>query len=272
MSNKVVLLTGSELRHDYFRKKINADSEIDDVLTVCESSDHSLENRVFNNSESSTLLIEHANARMQFEKDYFKIPTGLLTETKSPLFIEKGKINSQEIVDKILSYNADLIVCYGSSLIRSKLLTAYKGRFLNVHLGLSPYYRGSGTNVWPIINGEPHMIGATFMHIGRGIDDGQIIHQIQADMILGDGPHSIGNRLIIKMVKTYQDIIKKFKILEYEPQPETKGILYRRADFDNRACENLYNKFSSGKMNDWVLSTQKPETPYLVRNKGLEIS
>ena len=53
----------------------------------------------------------------------------------------------------------------------------FSRKFLNVHLGLSPYYRGSGTNVWPLINTEPDMVGATLC-IDAGIDNGEIIHQI----------------------------------------------------------------------------------------------
>ena len=42
------------------------------------------------------------------------------------------------------------------------------------------------------------MVGATFMYIDAGIDTGEIIHQIRADIVIGDSPHSIGNRLIKK--------------------------------------------------------------------------
>ena len=108
----------------------------------------------------------------------------------------------------------DLLVCYGSSLIKSDLLRKFEGRFLNVHLGLSPYYRGSGTNVWPLINIEPDMVGATFMYIDAGIDTGKIIHQIRADVYLGDSPHTIGNRLIRKMTSTYAEIVCNFNDLE----------------------------------------------------------
>ena len=85
------------------------------------------------------------------------------------------------------------------------LIDAYKGKFLNVHLGLSPYYKGR-TNIFPIIDKRPEMVGATFMYIDQGIDTGDIIHQIQADYFVGDSVHSVGNRLIKKMTKCYADL------------------------------------------------------------------
>ena len=34
---------------------------------------------------------------------------------------------------------------------------------INVHLGLSPYYKGSATNFWPFVNNELQFLGVTFM-------------------------------------------------------------------------------------------------------------
>ena len=114
-----------------------------------------------------------------------------LPDNSNPRVIKKGSINDNEVVSEIVNSNADLLVCYGSSIIKSDLLDIFRGKFLNVHLGLSPYYRGSGTNIWPLINGEPEMVGATFMHIDKGIDTGEVIHQIQADFFVGDSPHTL---------------------------------------------------------------------------------
>ena len=61
---------------------------------------------------------------------------------------------------------------------------------------MSPYYRGSGTNFWPFVNNELQFIGATFMHIDEGVDTGEIIHQIRANIFHDDNIHQIGNRLI----------------------------------------------------------------------------
>ena len=144
------------------------------------------------------------------------------------------------VVENIIKKNPDLLVCYGSSLIKSKLLEFFKDRFLNIHLGLSPYYRGSGTNVWPLINNQPQMVGATFMHIDEGIDTGRIIHQINADIFLGDNPHTIGNRLIKKMTLLTKEVIYNFKSLDDISQPNVKkSLLYLKKDFDENACENF---------------------------------
>ena len=88
-----------------------------------------------------------------------------LIDSSNAVKIRKGEINDEQVVRQIKDLNPDLLVCYGSSLITSDLLEIYNKRFLNVHLGLSPSYRGSGTNAWLLINNEPHMVGATFMYM-----------------------------------------------------------------------------------------------------------
>ena len=186
----------------------------------------------------------------------------------SPKFIVKGEINNDDIVTEIIDLKPDLLVCYGSSLVKSKLLEEFEGRFLNVHLGLSPYYRGSGTNVWPLINNEPDMVGATFMYIDAGIDTGEIIHQIRADIFIGDSPHSIGNRLIRKMTSAYSDLIANFKSLERAEQPSAEGKLYFAKDFDQDACRRLYDSFSEGLIENYLNSDKKLE--YIVSNKGVQ--
>lgn len=265
---KVIILTGSEIRHEYFRMRISNDSRIDVLATFCEGIEKSLQNRVKQNTKSSNLELQHVEARFQAEIDFFSDYTSSFEDKSIPRFIPKGAINDPEIVNEIIKLKPDLLVCYGSSLIKSNLLHQFNGKFLNVHLGLSPYYRGCGTNVWPLINNEPDMIGATFMYIDDGIDTGEIIHQIRADLFVGDSPHSIGNRLIRTMTNTYADIIANFESLERPKQPSAEGKLYYEKDFDSDSCKKLYFNLEQGMIEEYLNSNKEP--PYIAKNNGLK--
>ena len=267
---KIIVLTGNEIRHQYFRKKLSNDSRFDVIASFCEGVEKSLKQRTYKNLESSSLEKLHVDSRTTSELDFFDNTIDLLSDNSDVINIPKGSINDEDIVENIVSMKPDILACYGSSIINSKLITLYNRRFLNVHLGLSPYYRGSGTNIWPLINKEPHMVGATFMYIDEGIDTGEIIHQIRGDIYLGDGPHSIGNRLIKKMVDIYGDIIANFQKLTKEKQPDATGKLYFEKNFDKHSCELLYENFKIGMIDDYVKNFDKNIVPYLVQNKGLE--
>lgn len=267
---KIIILTGDECRHTYFRMRLSADKRFITLASFCEGLEKSLTKKI--NDDKDALEIEklHVIARNASENDFFGEAISLFPDNSNPIKIKKDEINNQEIVQKIVSLMPDLIICYGSSLISSELLEIYKDRFLNVHLGLSPYYRGSATNIWPLINNEPYMIGATFMFIDEGIDTGRIIHQIRPEIYLGDSPHSIGNRLIRKMTEVYAEIIVNFDKLSNEKQPKEKGRLYKIKEFDGFACENLYKTLQSDMLINHLKRVGEIKEPYIVKNKGLE--
>ena len=114
------------------------------------------------------------------------------------------------------------------------------------------------------------MVGATFMYIDAGIDTGNIIHQIRADIHPGDSPHSIGNRLISKMTGVYCDIVARFKDLSVEIQPSSSGNLYRQKDFNDAACAKLYQNFTDGMIENYLNHSSDLLLPYIVENKGLK--
>jgi len=270
-TKKIVILTGSELRHNFFRISVASNKNIDVLATFCEGTEKSLENIIKVDLEASKQLEDHVFNRSESEKEYFLSET-FKEDWSNPQHIKKGEINDQSIIQKILDLKPDLIACYGSSLIKGTLLEEFQDRFINVHLGLSPYYRGSGTNIWPLINGEPEYVGATFMYIDSGIDTGNIIHQIRADMEVLDSPHDIGNRLINKMVIKYQEIIINFDSLNKMPQPTYfGGKLYKVKDFNNSACRVLYENFNNGVLQNYLNDMpHRLENAKIISNPSIE--
>lgn len=266
---RIVILTGDEMRHQYFRSKVATSDGIDVLASYCEGVEKSLANQISSNPNASNLEKLHIAARTQSEADYFGQSLNSIRDKSNATKIAKGAINAPDIVQDITALNPDLLVCYGSSLIKSELLSKFETKFVNVHLGLSPYYRGAGTNIWPLINGEPDMVGATFMFIDKGIDTGKIIHQIRADIFLGDSPHSIGNRLITKMTESYIHLIQNFDKLTDEEQPQSDGKLYLQKHFDQYACQKLYDKFSQNMIENYILNYDHREMPYIVNNQGM---
>lgn len=266
---RIVILTGDELRHEYFRLRLALDGRFTVVGSFCEGAEKGLSARISANPDASDLERAHAAGRAESERAFFAGAVETMDDHSHPKKIAKGAVNDADIVAQIKALAPDFLVCYGSSLIKSDLLEGFAGRFINVHLGLSPYYRGSGTNIWPMINDSLDMVGATFMHIDAGIDTGAVIHQIRADIKPGDGPHEIGNRLIEKMTGVYADLIARFDDLTPQPQSEAEGKLYRRADFDADACAKLYANFEGGMVERYLSALPSKELPPIAENPAL---
>lgn len=246
------------MRHRYACGVVAATPGIELLASYQESSEQSLASRIENSADASELMVRHVRDRTLCEQQFFGDSVKQNEHRLSPVLVAKGDVNHPAVVDAIIGLQPDMIVCFGASLIKSRLLSDFSGRFINVHLGLSPDYRGSGTNVWPLINGEPEYVGATFMHIDAGIDTGDIIHQIRARVVEGDTPHTIGNRLIMDMADMLAELVLTFDRLQPLKQPDkTAGRLYRRRDFDAAACAKLYEQFENGLVERYLRERDK---------------
>lgn len=249
MTRKVVILTGSELRHTFFRKALALCDGIEVLASLCEGDERSLRSvtDAKSNDEATGLRLAHVLGRERAEADFFGPFVALAPDRSHPRAIAKGAINDPTLAADVAALQPDVLVAYGCSLVREPLLSAFAGRFLNVHLGLSPYYRGSGTNFWPLANGEPEYVGATFMHIDAGIDTGDVLHQIRARIHPDDGPHQIGNRLIADMTLVYAEIIRNFSAMT--PRKLTlsgSDHNYRVADFSEGSVAQMRANFETG--------------------------
>ena len=268
---KIIILTGSELRHSYMRKAIAlAIKESSQVIkSYCEGTEKSLLNMI-KSHEPGSLKEVYLENREKVEQDFFSSFVRLAPDLSNPVFISKGSINSKKYVDEIIRENPDLIIAYGCSIITSELIHTFAGRFLNVHLGLSPYYRGSGTNFWPLVNGEPEFVGATFMYLDEGVDTGKIIHQMRARMYQHDTVHHIGNRLISDVAFMYAKIIKNFTKLDTPNQVKISGDgkYYKNSDFTEESIKKLYLNFSSG-MIEKYLKIPEEKKAFIVQNSVL---
>src|SRR5690349_18512194 len=138
---KVVIITGSELRHQFFRMFIASFDTIEVVKSFCESQDANLA-QVVEKQEDNALRKKHLVLREQTEKDFFELFCNYTEDKSNPYFLPKGAINTEEHVQMIKDLNPDLIISYGCSIIKPPLIELFDKRFVNVHLGLSPYYRG----------------------------------------------------------------------------------------------------------------------------------
>ena len=247
-ARRIVILTSSELRHDFFRKAVALAPGIEVLRTYREGLERTLRTTIDPARPGAELQARHLALREQSERDFFGPFVALTPDHSRPLSVPRGAINDPAVGEDIRRLGPDLLVAYGPSLVRDPLLTAYAGRFLNVHLGLSPYYRGSGTNFWPLVNGEPEYVGATFMHLDAGVDTGPILHQLRARVFPDDTPHQIGNRLIGDMTAVYVQVIRHAEGLGPGIRPPTPpgARVYRSRDFTPEAVETLYANFRAG--------------------------
>jgi len=249
MKKKVIILTNNEIRHKYFRTRFSSSKNIDVLKSFCEGRNDNgvLKQYTYDWPDLSDIEEIHFKERFNTEYDFFSDILNLMPDLSNPAFIEKGEINLEENVKEIIEINPDLIITYGCSIIKPPLISAFPNRIINVHLGLSPYYFGAGTNFHPLVNNEPQFVGYTFMYMDNGIDTGEIIHQKRATVNVFDNPHQIGNRLIKEMTADFIKLVEKFYMVKrFMPLNLPKGKTYKKKDATKESIIKLYKNFAHG--------------------------
>jgi len=87
-------------------------------------------------------------------------------------------VNDHPIVDIINELKPDIICINGTRIIKEKTLTKLPSKPINIHVGITPKYRGVHGGYWAKFNNDPHLFGTTLHYVDKGIDSGQIIDQI----------------------------------------------------------------------------------------------
>ena len=107
---------------------------------------------------------KHFKERDQIEKKQFGKYENLISNINKKDFIKisSKELNSNKILSYLKNFKADFIFIFGVDLISKKILKVIRNKNLNLHLGLSPWYRGSATFFWPFYFLQPNYVGATF--------------------------------------------------------------------------------------------------------------
>jgi len=239
-------------------------NEINVIKTYVESGcDLDLNIHNTDNNQYNNISKLHFDARHNTEYDFFSDMINHLEDRSNSKFINRGEINHPDTVDEIISLEPELIITYGCSIIKPTLVEHFHNKIINVHLGLSPYYFGSGTNYHALVNKDFQCVGYTFMYIDNGIDTGEIIHQARASVLPFDNPHQIGNRLIKDMTMDFIKLVIGFDDVQIQqPLTDMFGTTYKKKDATLQKDLKLYQNFKDGAVLDYLRRQKSKENEY----------
>jgi methionyl-tRNA formyltransferase len=167
----------------------------------------------------------------------------------SYLNVKCGELNSEEFASFIGAMGPDIIAVLGSSVIKPGIISIPSVAMINLHSGLSPYYRGVWSYGWPIVNDEPECIGATVHHVNAGIDTGDIIYQTRPRLDESDDLNTIFLKVIAEGIELVCEAIEQIQravgISSYR-QPQNGGCLYRTRDLTAHAARRCLLNLRDG--------------------------
>ena len=258
---RLLIITGNELRHRYFAHTLAQQLPVVGVIYERKANKHKTYDYV---SEDRRKIDAHFDSRGDSESTFFGTTAQYDLPHIPTLELETGASNTAETYEWIKAQQPDMLQLFGSSIIKDHLLEHFDQRVVNVHLGLSPYYRGSGTNYWPLVEGKPECVGATIHLAVLEVDAGGILHQVRPDLAPGDTPHDVGNKIIIKATEELPAVLKAYDNGELLPRQQqlSDGKVCYRKDLTGASVDTLYRNFSQGLIAQYIDSKSTRDAEY----------
>lgn len=150
---------------------------------------------------------------------------------------------SPDLLEPALS--ADVFVVFGASFIRGPLCDLLvERRAVNIHMGVSPHYRGSSTNFWAMYDRRPDLVGATIHLLTRGLDSGPMLFHALPPAEAVD-PFVHGMRAVKAAHGALVHHLRQGSLFGLEPVPQDKSRQLRyttRADFTDQTAAEYLNR------------------------------
>lgn len=240
---KIVIFTSNAIRHKFIANALTKNT--DEALVIVEGKKSDAPSETL---DSMTKQEKVFAERFQTEQSFFPGNDVFWAKTLPLLYSE---VNLPMVYTAVKDFHPDAGFVFGSSIIKDPLLSLIpSGKFINLHLGLSPYYRGSGTNFWPFVNEELEYVGATLLHIDAGVDTGDIICHVRPEIMAEDTVHTIGCKTIAKGATALVHCLEKLKQNEHLPRTkqwdEPGSKYYRTKDITSQTLTDYDQKLKEG--------------------------
>ena len=252
---KITLLTSNKKRHNYL---INLLSQISDELFVIQECGTIFPGIVPGHYPASPLM---KNYFENVDNAQNKLFGNSYIDTKKNLKILpmiSGDLNKVSLNQLSNFLKSDIYVVFGSSYIKSNLVDfLVNQKTINIHMGVSPYYRGTDCNFWALYDDNPHLVGTTIHLLSKGLDSGPMLYHAMSN--LKTNPFEYTMSTVKSAFHSIAERIKDGSIFTIKPlvQDRVKEIRYtKKIDFNEEVVREYFKKkidLNSKKFNNSLL-------------------
>jgi methionyl-tRNA formyltransferase len=209
------------------------------VHAVIESSPPSV-----NAPPKSPVMTEYFSRVQQAEDHFFGSGITLDSRVNTQL-IAPGQLNQLTPQQLQAALETDYVVVFGSSYIKGWLADALIAKnAVNLHMGISPQYRGSACNFWALFDNNPQFVGATIHRLAKSLDAGSVIQHVRPEFTDQNLFH-----FSMQAVATGHDALaalilnNKLQTVIPEPQDQQLEIRYsKNADFSDEVAASFLKR------------------------------
>jgi methionyl-tRNA formyltransferase len=144
--------------------------------------------------------------------------------------------NSAETIALVKALDPYFILTLGGAIYGKELRDCARGLALNQHDGWCPEYRGSNTVDWALYHRDLPKVSNTIHILTDGMDSGPIMRRSSACLAVDDCPESCFARSVALGTELMCEVVRELiqtKMARIFPQPQFSGFTYRRKDMTN---------------------------------------
>jgi methionyl-tRNA formyltransferase len=181
----------------------------------------------------SPVMTEYFSRVQQAEDHVFGTGMTLDPRVKAQSIVA-GQINQLTQQQLAAALESDLVVIFGSSYIKGWLADVLIDKnAINLHMGISPQYRGSACNFWALFDNNPHLVGATIHRLAKSLDSGSVIQHIRPEFT-GQNLFHFSMQAVAAGHDALASLIANSQLQTMTPQPQDSSLEIRyskNADF-----------------------------------------
>ena len=239
---KITLITSNKNRHNYL---INLLSEVSDELYVIQECSTIFPGIVPGHYQASPIMKKYFenvnNAQLQlFGNSY----VNKKEKNIKILPMLSGDLNQCSISLLSEFLKSDVYVIFGSSYIKGELVDfLVNQKAINIHAGVSPYYRGTDCNFWALLDDNPHLAGTTIHLLSKGLDSGPMLYHAMSN--LKTNPFYYTMSTIKSAFHSIAERIKDGSIFTIKPLVQDKGKEFRytkKSNFNEEVVKEYFKK------------------------------
>ena len=261
---KITLFTSNQNRHNYL---INSLSRICKELFVVQECKTIFPGIVPGHYPATNTMKKYFQKVISAELNLFGNSfVNKFNKNIKILPLQLGDLNkcSMTLLNDFLQ--SDYYIVFGSSYIKGELVEfLVNNKAINIHMGVSPYYRGSDCNFWALYDNNPHLVGATIHLLSKGLDSGPLLYHAMSNIITNPFEYSMST-----VKSAFDSLIEKIKddsILSIKPELQNKSneIKYSKEDEFN---ENIVKDFLKKKirLNLKMFNNSLLKKPFFLNN------
>ena len=234
---KILILSTQTKHHTYFINKI---AELHDICGII------YERKVLKKDYPTGPFYD--NLADKFEDKFFEneVPNDLSDDLKKKI-VEVHSVNNKHLQKYIKSMSPDLIITFGTGIVKHYIFNTAKWGTINIHRGQIDKYRGLDSDLWAIKNEDFDNIGVAIHYVDEDLDTGDVLSKGKVLLSNVEEIYHLRYHTTILATNMILNVLEKFQYengkIEGEKQTEF-GEYYTAMSLEEKhLTEDIFNDY-----------------------------